>query len=169
MREKTKMVKLFFLCGLVIITAQLSFQKAMGMEPKKLLGQTVYVPVYSHIILGERSRAKMKFDLSFNLSIRNTDPKNSITVIAADYYDSNGVLVKKFVSKPTKLKPMASTYFFIRQSDSTGGWGANFIVEWESENKVNEPIIEGVTFGARGNHSVSFISRGKAIEEVSGQ
>jgi len=167
MKEKSKMVKLFFFCGLMIIMAQLSFQNAMGMEPKKLIGQTVYVPVYSHIILGERRKAKIKFDLSFSLSIRNTDPKNPITIIAVDYYDSDGTLVKKFVSEPTKVKPLASTYFFIKQSDSTGGWGANFIVEWKSEKKANEPIIEGVTFGARGSHSISFISRGKAIEEVS--
>ena len=55
--------------------------------------------------------------------------------------------------------------FSYSQSDTSGGWGANYIIKWESEKEVNEPIIESVTFGARGAHTISFISRGKAIKE----
>ena len=102
------------------------------------------------------------------MSIRNIDPKNPITILSADYYDSNGVVVKKFVTTPVTIKPMASTYFFIALSDKSGGWGANYLIEWKSDAKVNEPIIEGVTYGSRGTHSVSFVSRGKVIKEISG-
>ena len=46
-------------------------------------GQTVYVPVYSHILVGDR---ELPFAMSANLSVRNTDPANPITVVSVDYY-----------------------------------------------------------------------------------
>lgn len=88
-----------------------------------------------------------------------------ITIVRADYYDSNGDPIKSFIIEPLIVRPMASKYFFISQSDTSGGWGANYIIKWEAEKEVNEPIIESVTFGARGAHTISFISRGKAIKE----
>jgi hypothetical protein len=165
MEKRPLRVAMFFLLVIIVITAALNLQNALAGEPKMIRGQTVYVPVYSHIVVGEKRG--IKFDLSVNLSIRNTDPKNPITIISADYYDSDGVVVKKFVTKPITIKPMASTYFFIAPSDKSGGWGANYLVEWKSKTKVNEPIIEGVTYGSRGNHSISFVSEGKVIKEIS--
>ena len=165
MEKRPLRVRTVFLLSTIIITAALHFHNAMAGEPKMIRGQTVYVPVYSHIMVGER---RIEFQLSVNLSIRNTDPKNPITILSADYYDSNGVLVRKFVTKPVTIKPMASTYFLIATSDKSGGWGANYLIEWKSETKVNEPIIESVTYGSRGTHSVSFVSRGKVIKEISG-
>ena len=165
MEKRPLSVTMFFLLSLFVIAIALNFQSALAGELKMIRGQTVYVPVYSHIIIGERERGSVNFDLSINLSIRNTDPKNPITIISADYYDSNGEVVKKFVTKPMTIKPMASTYYFIAQSDKSGGWGANYIVKWKSEKKVNEPIIESVTYGSRGNHSISFVSQGRVISE----
>ena len=138
--------------------------RAIGGEPVLSKGQTVYVPVYSHIFVGG-GKKKIPFDLTINLSIRNTDPKNTITIVSADYYDSEGNLVKKFTPAPMILNPMASTYYYIAKSDTSGGWGANYIIKWESETEVNEPIIESVTYGSRGTHSLSFVSRGKVIKE----
>jgi hypothetical protein len=155
-------VRMLFLLAMIIITAAFNLENALAGEPKLTKGQTVYVPVYSHIVIGER---RIEFQLSVNLSIRNIDPKNPITILAADYYDSNGVVVRKFVTKPVTIKPMASKYFFITQSDKSGGWGANYLIKWKSATEVNEPIIVSVTYGARGTHSVSFVSRGKAIRE----
>ena len=165
MEKRALSVTMFFLLAMIMITAPLNLENAWAGEPKKMKGQTVYVPVYSHIMVGE---SRIEFQLSVNLSIRNIDPKNPITILSADYYDSNGVVIRKFVKAPVTIKPMASTYFFIALSDKSGGWGANYLIEWKSESKVNEPIIEGVTYGARGNHSISFVSRGKVIKEVSG-
>ena len=165
MEKRPLSITIFFLLVLTVIATTLNSQSVLASELKMIRGQKVYVPVYSHIIIGERERGTVNFDLAINLSIRNTDSKNPITIISADYYDSNGVVVKKYITKPVTLKPMASTYFFVAQSDKSGGWGANFIVEWKSEKKVNEPIIESVTYGSRGTHSVSFVSQGKVINE----
>ena len=97
--------------------------------------------------------------------IRNTDFKNSITVTAVDYYDDDGKMVKKMIDKPVVIRPMASVSFFIKESDTSGGIGANFIVKWESEKALNVPIIEAVMSGIRLNQSTVFISPGQVIRE----
>ncbi|AOY60578.1 MULTISPECIES: DUF3124 domain-containing protein [Desulfococcus] len=125
-------------------------------------GQALYIPVYSHIFIGNR---EMSFNLSANLSIRNTDPDQSLTITSVRYYDSDGKLVKEYLADPKPLKPMGSAYFFIPASDTSGGWGANFIVTWSSRIAVNTPIIECVMTGIKGSHSLSFITRGKPIRE----
>jgi hypothetical protein len=124
-------------------------------------GQTVYVPLYSNIFVGDK---EITWQLSALLSIRNTDPAHPITISRVEYYDSDGKLVRKYLEKFKQINPMASIYFYVKTSDTAGGWGANFLVEWESEKKVNEPIIESLMSGMRGNHSVSFISQGRVID-----
>jgi len=125
-------------------------------------GQLVYVPVYSHVYYGDYER---KILLTGILSIRNTDPTHAITIVKADYYDSDGKLIKSYLSQPLTLKPMASTRFIVKESDTKGGSGANFLVEWQAETEVNEPIIEGVMIGAAAQQGISFTSRGKAIKK----
>jgi hypothetical protein len=125
-------------------------------------GQLVYVPVYSHVYHGDLEK---KFLLTGTVSIRNTDPNHAITILLADYYDSEGKVIKSYVPKPLTLNPMASTRFVVKESDTKGGSGANFLVEWRAETEVNEPIMEGVMIGAAGQQGISFTSRGKAIKK----
>ena len=47
-------------------------------------GQTVYVPVYSHVFWTETKH----FPLAISLSIRNTDPEHAISLVDVSYYDS---------------------------------------------------------------------------------
>jgi hypothetical protein len=127
-------------------------------------GQTVYVPVYSHIFIGDRA---LPFNLAVTLSIRNTDTARSITALAADYYDSNGKLLKKYINKPVKLAPLAYQNFFIKEKDTSSESGANFIVKWKSNVYVNTPIIETLMIGACSGRGISFISPGQEIKEQS--
>ena len=124
------------------------------------VSQATEVPVYSNIYVGDRA---LQWQLSANLSVRNTDPSNPITVLAVDYYSSEGKLVKQYLPKPTQLNPMGSSYYYVKTSDTTGGWGANFVVKWRSKRQVNQPIVECVMSGTRGNHSISFISQGRVV------
>ncbi len=124
--------------------------------------QTIYIPVYSHIYIGDREHP---FDLTVTLSIRNTDPNNPITVLSVDYICSNGKLLQKFLKNPIKLNAMASTRYVVAASNKSGGSGANFIVRWKSDNNVNGPIIEGIMIGASSKQGISFVTRGKAIKE----
>jgi len=148
------------LFGLSILKASSAYCQDSEINLSK--GQSVYVPVYSHIFIMDR---EAHLYLSANLSIRNTNHKDSITIFSVNYYDSDGKLVKRYLSKETALKPMASTYFFIKKSDKSGGWGASFIVKWRSENKVNAPLIECVMSGVIGTQAGIFLSRGIVINK----
>ncbi|OHE60032.1 MAG: hypothetical protein A2Z47_03205 [Thermodesulfovibrio sp. RBG_19FT_COMBO_42_12] len=125
-------------------------------------GESVYVSIYSNIYSGPKA---VRLELAAMLSIRNTDPKYPITILKADYYDTSGKMIDSYVKKPLKLKPLETTYVYIKEYDKRGGPGANFIVKWQAEKKVNQPIIEGVMLGTR--QGVSFICPGQIITEHS--
>ncbi len=125
-------------------------------------GQSVYVPIYSHIYSGDREHP---FLLAAILSIRNIDPQHNITVIVVDYYDSDGNLLRKYLEQPVKLAPLASKRYVVGESDKSGGSGAKFIVKWKSPTKVNPPIVESVMIGTKMQQGISFVSRGQPLLE----
>jgi len=129
-------------------------------------GQTVYVPVYSHVYAGDREQPIF---LAATLSIRNTDIRNPVTITKADYYDSDGRMIKSYIQKPVKLNPMSATRFVIKESDKIGGSGANFIVQWSADQAVNPPLIESVMISTRSALGISFNSRGQVIQDHSKQ
>jgi hypothetical protein len=126
-------------------------------------GQTVYVPVYSHIYSGDKERP---FNLAITLSFRNTDPHRAVTLMSADYFDTNGKLVTRYLEKELTMEPQASTRFVVRESDTTGGSGAHFLVRWRSEQPVNIPIVESIMIGTQSQQGISFTSRGQPIREA---
>ena len=123
-------------------------------------GQLIYVPAYSHIYSGDRERP---FLLTVTLSIRNIDPDHPIKITLVDYYETQGKLLKKYIDKPTTLGPLESLRYVIPEKDKSGGSGANFIVEWQSDGFVNSPIVETVMIGTQNQQGVSFTSRGQEI------
>ncbi len=131
-----------------------------GIETSK--GQTVYVPLYSHVYAADNERP---FQISATVSVRNTDMEDSITLIVVDYYDNDGKLLHTYVEKPVTIKPLGSVHYKIKESDRAGGFGANFIIKWESKTVVNAPIIESVMISTRMAQGISFVSRGKVIKE----
>lgn len=128
-------------------------------------GQTLYVPVYSHIAHGNLDgRGKpSELLLSSMLSLRNTDLAHSITVTSARYYDTDGKMLREFLAKPLTLGPMGSSELFVEHKDKTGGSGANFVVEWKADRSVNPPIVETVNAYFFGTQSVAFTSPGRPI------
>ena len=141
------------LCRLVSASTEYRFSK----------GQTLYVPVYSNIFSAPK---KIPFNLAAILSIRNTDMSNPIRVIAADYYDTKGKLVRRYYQQPVILGPLESTDIFIPEDDTAGGTGANFIVKWSSQKEVNVPIIECVMIGMKSGQGISFVTPGQEIKET---
>lgn len=125
-------------------------------------GQTVYVAIYSNVFTGPKDRPQ---NLSAMLSIRNTDLHNQLTVSSAEYFNNNGEVLKEYAKKPIILAPLASHHFSIQERDTSGGFGANFIVKWKSTKKINLPIIESVMIGAGRGQGISFVSQGKVIDE----
>ena len=127
-------------------------------------GQTVYVPVYSHIYSGDREQP---FYLAATLSIRNTDTKHAITLTAVDYYDSDGKFLKHYLEKALPLNAMATKRYVVSESDKSGGSGAKFIIKWQSGEPVAEPLIESVMISTKTQQGISFTSRGRVLEAIS--
>ena len=127
-------------------------------------GQTVYVPVYSHIYSGDREQP---FYLAATLSIRNTDTKHAITLTAVDYYDSDGKFLKHYLEKALPLYAMATKRYVVPESDKSGGSGAKFIIKWQSGEPVAEPLIESVMISTKTQQGISFTSRGRVLEAIS--
>jgi hypothetical protein len=130
-------------------------------EMRLFKGQTVYVPVYSHIYSGDRERP---FYLATTLSIRNTDRSNAITLTAVDYYNSEGEFLKHYLEKEILLKAMATKRYVVPESDKSGGSGAKFIIRWTSDQAVAEPLIESVMISTKTQQGISFTSRGIVLE-----
>lgn len=138
--------------------------KAVPLDKTKLvMGQTVYVPIYSQIYHYREQDQVM--NLSATLSIRNTASAHSIIITTVKYYDTNGQLIREYIQQPVELKPLASTDVFIQSDDVEGGAGANFIVEWAAEKPVYQPVIEAVMISTASNQGISFISPGRVLRQ----
>ena len=162
MKNKPNQPNFIYFFLLIFLVGILAPVDLSAEDIKLSSGQTVYVPIYSHIYSGVKGRP---FDLAAILSIRNTNPNNSITLRSVKYYDSDGKLLKEYLSNPLQLNALVSTRYIITEGDKTGGSGANFIVVWKSDRKVNPPIIEGVMIGTHSGQGISFVSRGQVIKE----
>lgn len=123
-------------------------------------GGTLYVPVYSMVYTGDRA---VPVNLASTLSIRNTDPRNSIRIASADYYASTGRLIRRMLPKAIVLGPLASTSIFIKEKDTSGGFSTSFLVRWAADKEVSAPVIECVNIGAYSGLGISFVTPGREI------
>lgn len=128
---------------------------------KVVMGQTIYVPIYSYIYHDDR---KKTYNLTATLSIRNTDLTEPIVVTSVRYNNSSGKLVRQYLERPTQLAALASTNFVIDSTDTSGGIGANFIVEWVAQTEVSSPIVEAILIGSGYQQGISWVSPGKVIK-----
>ena len=126
-------------------------------------GELIYVPIYSSI---HYTDSKQTLELAATLSIHNVNPERGITLVRADYYDTSGKLLKRYVDKPIALGPLATRNLVIEQADRAGGSGANFLVEWTAGEEVVSPIVEALMVNASSNLGISFMSPGKVIRNL---
>ena len=131
------------------------------------VGQTVYLPIYSHIWHGDLKRdgSPERLLVSTLVSIRNTDADYPITLRRADYYDTDGKLLHHYTERPRVIAPMATVEYFINLTDSSGGSGANMLVHWTAEQPVSQPVIEGVHAYFRGTQALGFVTNGRVTVE----
>ena len=155
---KRALIKICMIICITLSSAILSNAADVCMDLSK--GQFVYVPAYSHIYSGNKARP---FLLTVTLSIRNVDPKYPITLTIVDYYETNGKLLKNYLTEPVSIKPLESLRYIIPERDKAGGSGANFNIVWQADTLVNPPIIETIMIGTQGQQGISFASRGRVI------
>jgi hypothetical protein len=155
-----------FIAGIflaLILALALGSVGQAGDDIRLVSGQTVYVPIYTHIYSGLKGRP---FDLAATLSIRNTDPRQSITIVSVTFYDTEGKLIENYIDTPLQLGVLASTRYVIKEGEKkSGGSGANFMVIWKSDASVNPPIIEAIMIGAKSGQGISFVSRGQVVNQ----
>ena len=120
---------------------------------------TIYVPVYSHIY----AMGGTPVLLETTLSIRNTDPENSIVVTSINYYDTTGNRIDEYIDGKLALGPLESTEVLVKKHDVRGGSGANFMVTWKADTPVHLPLVQAVMIGGEGDMNVSFSSNGQPL------
>ena len=150
--------KYFFILLCIFLLPLSLYAAEQNIELSK--GQVLYVPAYSHIYSGNRENP---FLLTVTLSIRNIDSRHQIKVTLVDYYETQGKLLKKLIDERIILNPLESLRYVIPERDKSGGSGANFLVEWQSDKLINPPIVESIMIGTQSTQGISFTSRGKEI------
>ncbi len=131
-------------------------------------GQLLYLPIYSTIWHGDTHSLKgepMKSNMSALVSIRNTSLKTPIRIISARYFNTDGKLLKEFVSAPKTINAMGTLELFIEKSESEGGSGANFLIQWEAESATNAPIVEAVHIDNQASRPYSFVTTARVIQK----
>lgn len=121
---------------------------------------TTYVPIYSDIYSETKD---IRFNLTATLSLRNTSFKHSIYISEVDYYDSSGKKTKSFLTKSIVLDPMQSVEYVIEENDTSGGTGANFIINWGASSVDVMPLFQGIMISTNGQQGVSFSTTGVSI------
>ena len=117
-KNRISLVRLFLLTGLFLAASFFVPNGHADSKSRMSKGQTVYVPVYSHVFHTDKERP---FDLTATLSIRSADFAHPIKIVSVDYYDSNGKRLKSYLDKPVKLAPMASIHDKLRLDAPTFG------------------------------------------------
>lgn len=126
-------------------------------------GQTQYVPCSSHIYHGLKTR---QVDLTVTLVVRNLDTKRPFTLTSVDYHGTDGKLLRRYLSAPVVIGPIAAREFVVEEKDKEGGVGAAFLVRWTSNDEIiNEPLVEAVMISSSNNLGISYINRGVVVKE----
>ncbi len=158
-----KVRRLFWFTSLAALVLLASGGTALA-AVKLVKGQTIYIPSYANVISGPP--IYMVVPLRANLVIHNTDPSQAITIARIDEYDTEGKKVSSYLTAPVTLNPLGAMRAVVKKSKKEAeGLGANFIIEWQAEKKVNEPIIECLIIGSLGAQGFSFATQGRVIKE----
>ncbi len=135
--------------------------------PPRSAGQSLYLPIYSHLYHGDvnpRTGKPSETLVSTHVSIRNTDPALSVTIVSARYYNTDGKLLREFLTKPQAIPPLGTFELYVPRSDSSGGSGANFIIDWTAEKPANPPLVEALHADIREARTLLFVTTARPIQ-----
>lgn len=118
--------------------------------------RVMYVPTYSHIASGGGTRTM----LGVTLSVRNVDHTATVSLVAVDYFNTEGAQVRRYLDTPKDIEPLATVEFVVDPLDDTGGSGANFLIQWSGPPNARTLLAEAVMVGHAGQGYLSFTSRG---------
>lgn len=155
--------------GRLLVIAVFLLSTAAGAQEARPLvkGQTLYLPIYSHMLYGNlgKSGKASHVLLSALVSIRNTDSKRPLRVLTAQYFDTNGKLLGERISKPATVAPLGTLELFVELNDASGGSGANFIIKWDAEQAINPPLVESLHANMDGGKAVIFMTQSVPVSD----
>ncbi len=132
-----------------------------GPQKDSLQNGKTYLSIYSHIYSFSLEKSQ---NLTAMVSLRNVSDADTIYISKADYYNTNGQLIRHYFKKPIYLKPLETVEIVIDEADEKGGSGANFIFEWSSKPETPEPLFEAIMTSLRGSQGLSFTTQGRRID-----
>ncbi|WGS23839.1 MULTISPECIES: DUF3124 domain-containing protein [unclassified Bradyrhizobium] len=122
-----------------------------------------YVPAYSSVSM---SQGKLRADFSVTLSVHNASETRPLVLKRIAYFDTSGKMVESYLKSPVALKPFATVEVVIATTDTRGGTGANFVVDWAATGEIAEPVVEALMIGSVGAGHYAFITQGRPIKLV---
>ena len=151
--------------ALVCFILQTTSVDAQERAPSK--GQTLYLPIYSHMFYGNvgKSGKPSHLLLSSLVSIRNTDTKRPLRLQYARYYDTHGKLLGDRLGAPVLIPPLGTHEIFVELNDASGGSGANFLLKWDAEQNLSPPLVEALHVNMDGGKAVIFTTQATPISE----
>lgn len=120
-----------------------------------------YLSIYSEIYSFTDSK---KISLTSMISLRNTSDLDSIYLLKAEYFDTDGKSIRKYFDYPIFIAPLETTEIIIGEKDITGGTGSNFIFEWKKAKNTAEPLFEAVMTSTKSQQGLSFTTQAKRIQ-----
>ena len=120
-----------------------------------------YLPVYSRIYQQHKNKT---YNLTVTVSLRNISLTDTVYVLTAEYFNTEGDFIRSYFSKPIQLKPLETADIIIDETDNEGGTGGNFIFNWAVKDKNVEPLFEAVMISTTGQQGMSFLTRGIIIQ-----
>jgi hypothetical protein len=122
-----------------------------------------YVPAYSSVSM---SQGRLRADFSVTLSVHNASETKPLVLNRVAYFDTAGRMVESYLKAPVALRPFSTVEVFIAASDTRGGTGANFVVDWAAAGEIAEPVVEALMIGSLANGHYAFISQGRLTRAV---
>lgn len=135
-------------------------RKAQLIQSDSLIHGKTYLPVYSQIY---QLHEKETYDLTVTVSLRNISIKDTIYILRAEYYNTNGEKLRDYFYNPIYIKPLETVEIVIDEVDKEGGTGGNFIFDWAVKNEKNLPLFEAVMISTKGQQGLSFLTKGVRI------
>ncbi len=150
------------LIKLLLLTTVFSMFTALAAGEVRLIkGQTLYVPSQTIFMSGSHG-----VDLKPTIFIHNADQNNHINIVRLDFNNTSGKLVEKYLPQPKKLDPNSAMRLNVKEPlKGEEGSGAHFIIQWQAENKVVEPLVQTWFVGSVGTRGYSFTAPARIIQE----
>jgi len=148
---------------LLSLALSVSAQESAGLTT----GQSLYLAIYSHLYHGDvhpKTGKPSETLVSTHVSIRNTDTIAPMKVSSARYYNTEGKLLREFLPRPQNIPPLGTFELYVPRSDSSGGSGANFIIDWTAEKPINPPIVEALHADIREARTLLFVTTARPIQ-----